>query len=216
MFVKLFNKEKVKNSKSKSHLKALLKHMQICNVNENIEKRQENMLAIVKPITGLDFFYKPPLKVRFSRNPTKVGTTYSTTNYNRTSIISASQVFENRLQYELELDTDKLEKIEVELNLSDRNSSEGFGVTVTGVAVLVDYVPDIFNIYIKTILRGSAAHVDGRILLGDQIIEVNGDSLVGVSQELASEVLGLSDREDVLRLVLARTRTEDKMVGAYF
>lgn len=37
------------------------------------------------------------------------------------------------------------------------------------------------GLYIQTLLPGSPAAADGRLSLGDRILEVNGSSLVGVS-----------------------------------
>ncbi|XP_062379464.1 afadin [Sardina pilchardus] len=45
------------------------------------------------------------------------------------------------------------------------------------------------GIFIKSIVRGGAAHVDGRLTTGDQLLSVNGQSLVGLSQEKAADIL---------------------------
>ncbi|MFH4978919.1 hypothetical protein AB6A40_005628 [Gnathostoma spinigerum] len=42
------------------------------------------------------------------------------------------------------------------------------------------------GIYVKKVVEGSAAHRDGRLQPGDQLLSVNGQSLVGISQEEAA------------------------------
>ncbi|XP_042565613.1 afadin-like [Clupea harengus] len=45
------------------------------------------------------------------------------------------------------------------------------------------------GIFIKSVVKGGAAHVDGRLTTGDQLLSVNGQSLVGLSQEKAADIL---------------------------
>ena len=39
------------------------------------------------------------------------------------------------------------------------------------------------GIYVKKVVENSAAYRDGRLEMGDQLLSVNGQSLVGISQE---------------------------------
>ncbi|XP_037088481.1 afadin-like [Pollicipes pollicipes] len=45
------------------------------------------------------------------------------------------------------------------------------------------------GIYVKSVVRGGAADADGRLAAGDQLLEVDGHSLVGISQEQAAEYM---------------------------
>ncbi|XP_063773697.1 afadin isoform X15 [Pseudophryne corroboree] len=45
------------------------------------------------------------------------------------------------------------------------------------------------GIYVKSVVKGGAAEVDGRLAAGDQLLSVDGRSLVGLSQERAAELM---------------------------
>ncbi|KAK7142793.1 hypothetical protein R3I94_012215 [Phoxinus phoxinus] len=45
------------------------------------------------------------------------------------------------------------------------------------------------GIFIKSVVQGGAANVDGRLNPGDQLLSVDGKSLMGVSQERAAEIM---------------------------
>ncbi|XP_037099942.1 afadin isoform X14 [Syngnathus acus] len=45
------------------------------------------------------------------------------------------------------------------------------------------------GIYIKSVVKGGAADMDGRLAAGDQLLSVDGRSLVGLSQERAAELM---------------------------
>uniref|UniRef100_A0A0N4Z6Q2 PDZ domain-containing protein n=1 Tax=Parastrongyloides trichosuri TaxID=131310 RepID=A0A0N4Z6Q2_PARTI len=45
------------------------------------------------------------------------------------------------------------------------------------------------GIYVKKVFEGGAAHRDGRIDVGDQLLSLNGHSLVGISQEAAADIM---------------------------
>ncbi|XP_064414962.1 partitioning defective 3 homolog [Latimeria chalumnae] len=61
-----------------------------------------------------------------------------------------------------------------------------------------------FGIYVKRILPGGLASSDGRLQPGDQILEVNGDSLVGVTNERAVDILRTASTTNHMRLIIAR------------
>lgn len=80
------------------------------------------------------------------------------------------------------------------------------GIRVIGVN-MIHGVPDKLNIYVKRIVEDSVAGCDGRILVNDHIVEVNGISLVGVSQKLASQTLSncaICPETGTVHFVLAR------------
>jgi len=46
-----------------------------------------------------------------------------------------------------------------------------------------------FGIYIKSVVPDGAAHIDGRLKAGDQLLKVDNNSLIGISQEKAAELM---------------------------
>ncbi|XP_071801654.1 uncharacterized protein [Asterias amurensis] len=58
------------------------------------------------------------------------------------------------------------------------------------------------GVYVKAVVPGAAAHKDGRIMAGDQILEVDGNSLVGCTQEQAA--MFLMKTGQVVRLKIAK------------
>lgn len=48
---------------------------------------------------------------------------------------------------------------------------------------------DRLGIYIKSVVAGGAADVDGRLQAGDQLLRVDGQSLIGITQERAADYL---------------------------
>ncbi|XP_048456573.1 afadin isoform X5 [Rhincodon typus] len=48
---------------------------------------------------------------------------------------------------------------------------------------------DKLGIYVKSVVKGGAADLDGRLAAGDQLLSVDGRSLVGLSQERAAEFM---------------------------
>ena len=48
---------------------------------------------------------------------------------------------------------------------------------------------DRLGIYVKAVVEGGAAHHDGRLAAGDQLLSVDGESLTGITQERAAEIM---------------------------
>ncbi|XP_028268434.1 syntaxin-binding protein 4 isoform X10 [Parambassis ranga] len=78
----------------------------------------------------------------------------------------------------------------------------GLGIKVIGG--VKEVTGEEFGVYVKRILPGGLASADGNLMPGDQILEVNGDSLVGVTSERAVDVLRAASATNHMRLLIAR------------
>jgi len=127
---------------------------------------------------------KPPTrtKLTWSENPIMVGETHHKEDYERGNP-DLDPVAESAV-YELEKRLDKMEKFDLILN----KDKDGYGLSIIGMGIGADSGVEKLGIYVKKVFPGQAAEKVG-IQMADQIVEVDGVSLVGVSHSFAADTL---------------------------
>merc|ERR1719462_788778 len=144
-------------------------------INTTKESVMEEKSTSVKPA-------KPKSRVSFANEVTEV-LTWGPMQYDRKNcdVDPASAAVE----WELEKNVARLETLQVELE----RGSKGLGLAIMGLGAGAELGLEKLGIFVKSVTPGGVAAKDGRVKEGDQIIEVNGQSLVGVTQTHAATVL---------------------------
>ncbi|XP_075888480.1 neurabin-2-like isoform X2 [Nelusetta ayraudi] len=168
---------------------------------EEEEEEEYHPETSCSEMPGLPEEEEPPpanRKIQFSTEPIKVFATYSNEDYDRRN--DDVDPMAASAEYELEKRVEKLDLFPVELE----KDSDGLGISIIGMGAGADMGLEKLGIFVKTVTEGGAAQRDGRIQVNDLIVEVDGTSLVGVTQSLAASVL--RNTSGTVRFIIGREK----------
>jgi len=123
--------------------------------------------------------------LRFSTDPMIVSLTYAKEDYQRRG--EGIDPLAATAQYELEKRIAKMDTIDINVEKAQENGS--LGISIIGMGVGADAGMEKLGIFVKRITEGGSAHKTGKFRIGDMLVEVDGISLVGVTQAFAHETL---------------------------
>ncbi|XP_065656085.1 neurabin-1 isoform X3 [Hydra vulgaris] len=104
-------------------------------------------------------------------------------------------------EWELEKRVDKMDVYSVDL----QKDGKGLGLSIIGLGVGTETGVEKLGIFVKTLTENGASQKDGRIQVNDQILEVNGISLVGVTQQFAAQTL--KNTSGTVRFLMGRDKS---------
>ncbi|XP_066911682.1 putative leucine-rich repeat-containing protein DDB_G0290503 isoform X2 [Clytia hemisphaerica] len=105
-------------------------------------------------------------------------------------------------EWELEKRVDSMDIFSVDLHKDEK----GLGLSIIGLGVGTQKGFEKLGIFVKTLTEGGASQKDGRIQVNDQILEVNGVSLVGVTQYFAAQTL--KGANGIVRFLMGREKNK--------